>query len=106
MKDAQGIKIFRITSDELKICYIDTLPIYSWASLLLSLSADLERYEIRYAVAVQNDDKKRIKYMRKISCDCLPGCTSINYDVETSQADFQWLELARAMKHHTFDNTT
>jgi hypothetical protein len=44
--------------------------------------------------------------MRKISCDCLPGCTSINYNVETSQADFQWLELARAMKYHQFDNTT
>lgn len=27
------------------------------------------------------------------SCDCLPNCVSIEYDVETSQSDFPWTKL-------------
>lgn len=26
-------------------------------------------------------------------CNCLPSCTSITYDAETSQADFDWENL-------------
>lgn len=29
-------------------------------------------------------------------CNCLPSCTSITYDAETSQADFDWENLFRA----------
>lgn len=32
------------------------------------------------------------------SCDCLPSCTSITYNAETSQADFRWVELFNAYK--------
>ncbi|XP_077285587.1 pickpocket protein 28-like isoform X2 [Arctopsyche grandis] len=31
-------------------------------------------------------------------CNCLPACTSINYDVEVSQADFNWQKLFIAFK--------
>lgn len=31
-------------------------------------------------------------------CDCLPGCTSLVYNAETSQADFMWEHLFRAYK--------
>lgn len=31
-------------------------------------------------------------------CDCLPACTSITYDAETSQADFNWQKLFIAYK--------
>lgn len=29
----------------------------------------------------------------KTECNCLPSCTSITYDAETSQADFDWENL-------------
>lgn len=31
-------------------------------------------------------------------CNCLPACTSLNYNAETSQADFNWKELFKAFK--------
>jgi hypothetical protein len=31
-------------------------------------------------------------------CDCPPSCTSITYDVETSQADFEWQKVFEAFK--------
>ncbi|CAG9767257.1 unnamed protein product [Ceutorhynchus assimilis] len=31
-------------------------------------------------------------------CDCLPGCTSLVYNAETSQADFMWQNLFQAYK--------
>ncbi|ERL89696.1 hypothetical protein D910_07059, partial [Dendroctonus ponderosae] len=31
-------------------------------------------------------------------CDCLPGCTSLVYNAETSQADFMWEKLFQAYK--------
>jgi len=33
---------------------------------------------------------------RHAQCNCLPACTSINYDAEISQGDFQWKNLYRA----------
>lgn len=32
------------------------------------------------------------------NCDCLPGCTSISYNAETSQADFNWPKVFQAFK--------
>lgn len=32
------------------------------------------------------------------SCKCLPACTSINYDTEISQADFNWQRLLTAFE--------
>lgn len=31
-------------------------------------------------------------------CDCLPSCTSITYNAETSQADFNWPKVFQAFK--------
>ncbi|XP_058461711.1 pickpocket protein 28-like [Malaya genurostris] len=33
------------------------------------------------------------------TCDCLPGCTSVQYDAEISQADLDWKNLFQAYKH-------
>lgn len=33
------------------------------------------------------------------SCNCLPACTSITYEAELSQADFDWVNL-----FHAFNN--
>lgn len=30
-----------------------------------------------------------------VKCNCLPSCYSINYDVEISQADWKWMEMAK-----------
>lgn len=34
---------------------------------------------------------------QETGCDCLPACTSVSYDAETSQADFDWREYLEAM---------
>ena len=34
----------------------------------------------------------------KTQCNCLPACTSIQYDAEMSQADFDWISLFNAYK--------
>ncbi|KAL9703316.1 hypothetical protein quinque_006834 [Culex quinquefasciatus] len=31
-------------------------------------------------------------------CNCLPGCTSIQYDAEITQTDFEWMNWVRSMK--------
>lgn len=32
----------------------------------------------------------------ELGCDCLPSCTSVSYDAETSQADFDWRQFLGA----------
>lgn len=34
-------------------------------------------------------------------CNCLPSCTSITYDAETSQADFDWESLFNSYNNPT-----
>jgi hypothetical protein len=29
-------------------------------------------------------------------CKCMPACTEISYDVETTQAEFSWLDSVKA----------
>lgn len=35
---------------------------------------------------------KRYNYLKKNqeNCDCMPLCTDLTYDIETSQADWNW----------------
>lgn len=37
------------------------------------------------------------------SCNCLTACTSIQYEAETSQADFNWDKLSSTYKVNTSD---
>ena len=39
------------------------------------------------------------------SCNCLPSCTSITYDIETSQTNFDWEKLFSALKNEPIDDT-
>lgn len=32
-------------------------------------------------------------------CRCLPACTSIDYEAETSQADYDWKAIYRAFRY-------
>ncbi|KAL1396785.1 hypothetical protein pipiens_010268 [Culex pipiens pipiens] len=34
----------------------------------------------------------------RANCNCLPGCTSIQYDAEITQTDFEWMNWVRSMK--------
>lgn len=38
-------------------------------------------------------------------CNCMPACTEISYDVETSQAKFSWQEHLKAadLNYSTFE---
>ncbi|KAK9883370.1 hypothetical protein WA026_001542 [Henosepilachna vigintioctopunctata] len=33
-----------------------------------------------------------------VDCDCLPGCTTLSYNAETSQADFNWQKVFQSFK--------
>lgn len=33
-----------------------------------------------------------------IDCDCLPGCTTLTYNAETSQAEFNWGRVFQSFK--------
>lgn len=41
----------------------------------------------------------------RAQCNCLPACTSIQYDAEITQTDFDWLKWTQAIKI-PLDNTT
>ncbi|XP_077285517.1 pickpocket protein 28-like [Arctopsyche grandis] len=63
---------------------------------------DLQKLELRYALAVRSKDKEQVKNLENLmKCDCLPACTSLIYDSEVSQSDFHWLDLAKAKKKDT-----
>ena len=48
------------------------------------------------------DNLNDSKYIGK-SCNCLPSCMSITYDVETSQTNFDWEKLSAAKKNEPLD---
>lgn len=58
-------------------------------------AADLLLREVEYELK-----KSEKNYTQKNTgkCNCLPACTSLNYNAETSQADFNWKELFKAFK--------
>ena len=39
-------------------------------------------------------------------CNCMPACTEISYDVETSQAEFSWLDTVKLFYQAEFHNYT
>lgn len=45
------------------------------------------------SVAAGNPKKKHRK------CDCLPACTSLSYNIETSQSDWDWYKRFENLKH-------
>lgn len=45
---------------------------------------------------------KRYNYFRnnQENCDCMPLCTDLTYDVETSQTDWNWKKQKMANREH------
>lgn len=46
----------------------------------------------------QNNDTLDSARLVAAKCKCLPACTSIEYEAETSQADYDWQALFQAFR--------
>ncbi|XP_077285519.1 pickpocket protein 28-like [Arctopsyche grandis] len=69
---------------DMTVCTTDRLDCIKFAN------EDMEKLEIRYMMAQKSGNLKKSKKMENIlsQCNCMPACTSISYDVEVSQTDF------------------
>ncbi|KAB0792999.1 hypothetical protein PPYR_12619 [Photinus pyralis] len=47
---------------------------------------------------IENKFNKNAQVWDRPDCDCLPACTSLTYNSENSQADFQWYKVFEATK--------
>lgn len=70
--------------DRTEVCGASKIECYNEAE------DELLSQEVKYSV-----DKS---YDFRAKCDCLPACTSVQYDAEISQADFNWKNLFMAYK--------
>lgn len=52
------------------------------------------------------NDSDSLDKAREVSsqCNCLPACTSIEYEAETSQASYDWNALFTAFKYNVSDD--
>lgn len=59
---------------------------------------ELVTVEIQSRLERDTNDNDTLGEARRVAaeCKCLPACTSIEYEAETSQADFDWKALFRA----------
>ena len=81
------IKIIISVDNATNICGLKDLKCYDNAekkSLLIQLEKEMKNPEKK---------QKRIEG----ECDCLPSCTSIQYDAEVSQADFNWIDAFKSI---------
>ncbi|KAL3273911.1 hypothetical protein HHI36_015338, partial [Cryptolaemus montrouzieri] len=51
---------------------------------------------VEEGISEQNRDRDSDEAL--IDCDCLPGCTTLTYNAETSQADFDWRNVFQSFK--------
>lgn len=68
------------------ICKQTDIKCYDEAENKLMLS------DLKEGLETVNKDNLR----GRTHCNCLPSCTSINYDAEISQADFDWKKVFMA----------
>lgn len=40
---------------------------------------------------------------KRTECGCLPSCTSLNYNIETSQSDWEWVKRFEGLKRNYSD---
>ncbi|XP_045500213.1 pickpocket protein 28-like [Colias croceus] len=61
---------------------------------------ELVTIEIKSGLSSDENSNDTLGDARKVAarCECLPACTSIEYEAETSQADYDWMAIFRA--HH------
>ncbi|XP_039443656.1 pickpocket protein 28-like [Culex pipiens pallens] len=78
------VKFSMPRDDRTEVCGASKIECYNEAE------DELLSQEVKYSV-----DKS---YDFRAKCDCLPACTSVQYDAEISQADFNWKNLFMAYK--------
>ncbi|KAL9702139.1 hypothetical protein quinque_005657 [Culex quinquefasciatus] len=78
------VKFSMPRDDQTEVCGASKIECYNEAE------DELLSQEVKYSV-----DKS---YDFRAKCDCLPACTSVQYDAEISQADFNWKNLFMAYK--------
>ncbi|KAF7280748.1 pickpocket protein 28-like [Rhynchophorus ferrugineus] len=54
---------------------------------------ELLRREVQSGINREEDESQKTS-----ECDCLPGCTSLVYNAETSQAEFNWARVFQSYK--------
>lgn len=70
-------------------CIIEAEMNYTTRDLERKLIEKQLKRDIKHKIATKNDE--RFKLIKKMDlCSCLPSCTSIKYDVEISQTDFDF----------------
>lgn len=72
-------------------------------------SAELVTIEIQSILnghTANDSDSEKLHQAREVSekCQCLPACTSIEYEAETSQADYDWRAIYRAYRLNITDD--
>lgn len=54
--------------------------------------------EVESSLEGQKSEASNEARMIAHNCKCLPACTSIEYESETSQADYDWKAIFRVLK--------
>ncbi|XP_037875388.1 pickpocket protein 28 isoform X1 [Bombyx mori] len=79
----------------MSVCNAGSMPCIKHAQMdLVTIAIETGLDDSFDADALDNAKKVSAK------CDCLPSCTSIEYEAETSQADFDCLALFRAFRYN------
>ncbi|CAH0725781.1 unnamed protein product, partial [Brenthis ino] len=77
------------------------MPVCNAGSVECMKKAQMELFTIEVQSSFEKDtnDKDSFCEARLVAadCKCLPACTSIEYEAETSQADYDWKALYRAI---------
>ncbi|XP_052756948.1 pickpocket protein 28-like isoform X2 [Galleria mellonella] len=79
---------------EMKVCNAGSM------ACIKKVQMELVVAEVEAGLEKRNEENDTIGEARKIAsrCKCLPACTSIEYEAETSQADYDWKAIFRAYK--------
>lgn len=80
------VKFSMPRTNSTRICGQNEVECYDLAENGLMLE------ELEQSLASGSGENKR----GKTNCNCLPSCTSINYDAEISQADFEYVKVFNA----------
>lgn len=56
------------------------------------ISAEMVAREVEFSIESLDNEDENEEDMKKYqsTCNCLPSCTSLTYNAESSQADFNW----------------
>lgn len=68
-----------------------------YISFHLFVSAELLTRQVESGIG-QSMENTESSNNSLVNCDCLPACTSLVYNAETSQAEYNWQKVFQAYK--------